>query len=307
MGQYRTVATEVRCVVDAKDKLGEGSFWDPVDQAVWWLDIIMPSRLHRFTPATGRHESWPMPEMITALAKRRDGSLLVASVGGLNTFDPRQPGGLKRIASPEADRPGNRTNDGAPDAKGRFWVGTMQNNIGADGGDTGITGSTGSLWRVEPDLTAAAVVENIGITNGIAWSPDHRTLYFADTLAETIFACDFDLASGAISNRRVFNDAKDLGYADGACVDAEGYLWSARWEGSCLVRIAPSGVIDRVVPIPATRVTSCCFGGPDLDTLYVTSSRQGVGADVLAQYPQQGGLFALQPGVKGLPRPMFGG
>jgi sugar lactone lactonase YvrE len=306
MGEYRTVRHAVECVANARDKLGEGALWDPADQAVYWLDIITPSRLHRFTPSAAKLETWPMPEMITALAKRGDGTLLVASQNGLSVFDPRQPG-LKRIASPEANRPGNRSNDGAPDAKGRFWVGTMQNNLAPDGGELPITGSSGSLWKVEPDLTATAMIDGIGITNGIAWSPDSRTLYFADTLAETIYACDFDLAAGTIANRRVFNDAKDLGYADGACIDADGYLWSARWEGSCLVHIAPSGAIDCVVPIPATRVTSCCFGGPDLDTLYVTTSRAGVGADVLARYPQQGGLFALKPGVKGLPRPRFGG
>src|SRR5262245_55774686 len=111
MGQYRSVTHTVHCVADTKDKLGEGSFWDPVDQAVYWLAIITPSRLHRLIPATAKHDSWPMPEMITALAKRADGTLLVASQHGLNVFDPKQPG-LKRVASPEADRPGNRTNDG---------------------------------------------------------------------------------------------------------------------------------------------------------------------------------------------------
>jgi sugar lactone lactonase YvrE len=296
----------VDCVVDAKDKLGEGAFWCPVEQAVYWLDIAMPSALHRFTPADGRHQTWPMPEMISAMAKRRDGTLLVASQGGLSIFDPRQPG-LRRMASPEADRPGNRSNDGAPDAKGRFWIGTMQNNLGPKAEELPITQRTGALWRIEADLTATAVVTGLGITNGIAWSPDNRTLYVIDTMDQIIFAYDFDLEAGTVGNKRVFSDAKDLGYADGSCIDAEGYLWNARWEGSAVVRLSPEGRIDRVVPIPATRVTSCAFGGPDLDTLYVTTSRLGLGDDVLARYPQQGGLFALKPGVKGLPRPQFAG
>jgi len=305
---YRTVRHEAQCVVDAKDKLGEGSFWSPEDAAVYWLDIAPPSRLHRFTPETGRHESWPMPELISAMARRKDGSLLIASQGGLSTFDPKRPdAGLKRVAAPEADRPANRSNDGAPDAAGRFWMGTMQNNLAPDGGEIPIKGSTGVLWRIAPDLKATAVETGIGITNGIAWSPDNRTLYVADTLIETIFAYDFDLSSGAVSGKRVFSEVKDLGYADGACIDAEGCLWSARWEGSCVVRLTPSGKVDCVVPIPATRVTSAAFGGDDLGTLYVTSSRANVTAEVLAKYPQQGGLFALRPGVKGLPRPMFGG
>jgi sugar lactone lactonase YvrE len=303
---YRIEAVTVACAVDSRDKLGEGAFWSAEEQCLWWLDIIMPSRLHRFTPATGKHESWPMPEMITAMARRADGSLLVASQHGLNLFDPKD-GSLKRIAAPEAGRPGNRSNDGAPDAKGRFWFGSMQNNVAPDGGDLPITESSGTLWRVDADLAATPMATGIGITNGIAWSPDSKTLYVADTLIETIYAYDFDLESGAIANRRVFSDVKGLGFADGATIDAEGYLWSARWEGSAVVRFAPDGSVDRVVPVPATRVTSCTFGGPELDTLYVTTSRQGVDAETLARYPQQGGLFALQPGVKGLKRPSFAG
>lgn len=308
---YPTRPVPVECVVDAKDKLGEGAFWCPVEQAVYWLDIALPSALHRFTPADGRHNSWPMPEMISAMAKRRDGTLLVASQSGLNVFEPKtfdrgQPG-LRRVASPEADRPGNRSNDGAPDAKGRFWIGTMQNNLGPNAEELPITQRSGALWRIEPDLTATMVIDGLGITNGIAWSPDSRTLYVIDTMDQTIFAYDFDLDTGTVRNKRVFSDVKDLGYADGSCIDAEGCLWNARWEGSAVVRIAPSGKIDAVVPIPATRVTSCAFGGANLDTLYVTTSRLNLDADTLARYPQQGGLFALKPGIKGLARPQFAG
>jgi sugar lactone lactonase YvrE len=303
---YPTRPVPVECVVDARDKLGEGAFWCPVEQAVYWLDIAMPSRLHRLTPGDGRHDTWPMPEMISALAKRRDGTLLVAAQSGLSIFDPKQPG-LRRVASPEADQPGNRSNDGAPDAKGRFWIGTMQNNLGPKAEEIPITQRSGALWRIDPDFTATKVEAGLGITNGIAWSPDNRTLYVIDTMDQTIFAYDFDLEAGAIGNKRVFSDVKDLGYADGSCIDAEGHLWNARWEGSAVVRIAPSGKIDRVVPIPATRVTSCAFGGPDLDTLYVTTSRLNLDPETLRRYPQQGGLFALKPGVKGLPRPQFAG
>lgn len=303
---YPSRAVAANCAVDAKDRLGEGAFWCPVEQAVYWLDIAMPSALQRFTPADGRHDRWPMPEMISAMAKRRDGTLLVASQSGLNIFDPKQPD-LRGVANPEAAQPGNRSNDGAPDAKGRFWLGTMQNNLGPKAEEIPITQKSGALWRIEPDLSASAVVTGLGITNGIAWSPDNRTLYVIDTMEQTIFAYDFNLDTGTVGNKRVFNDVKDLGYADGSCIDAEGYLWNARWEGSAVVRIAPSGKIDAVVPIPATRVTSCAFGGPELDTLYVTTSRLGLDAETLERYPQQGGLFALKPGVKGLPRPQFAG
>ena len=296
----------VDCIVDCRSKLGEGAFWCPQERAVYWLDVPLPSLLHRYVPRTGRHDSWPMPEMISAMAKRADGSLLVASQRGINTFHHRT-GELRPVVRPERDKPANRSNDGAPDAGGRFWIGTMQNNIAPDGSDLPLTGAQGALWRIDPDFGATRMADQIAIPNGIAWSPDHTTLYLVDSAIQTIFAYDFDLAGGAIANRRVLSDVKDLGYPDGSAVDAEGYIWNARWDGSAVVRIAPDGRIDRVVPIPAERVTSCAFGGDDLATLYVTTSRLNVGAKSLARHPQQGGLFAFTPGVTGLPRPHFAG
>lgn len=306
MSAYRTISCDVACVVDSRDKIGEGAFWCPEEGAVYWLDAPMPAVLHRFVPRTGKHDRWPMPEIITAMAKRRDGTLLVASESGLNFFDPRNPG-LTRVAAPEKHKPLNRSNDGAPDAKGRFWIGTMQNNLGPNGTEIPITEASGALWRIEPDLAATEMASGINITNGVAWSPDSRVLYVVDSMIQAIFAYDFDPAAGTIANKRVFSDVKDLGYPDGNAVDNEGYVWSARWEGHSVARIAPDGKIDHVVSIPASRVTSCAFGGDDLGTLYVTTSRLNVDPETLARYPQQGGLFALRPGVRGLPRPQFAG
>jgi sugar lactone lactonase YvrE len=297
---------DVDCVVDCRNKLGEGAFWCPEERVVYWLDVPMPSILHRFDPVSGRHDSWPMSEMSTAMAKRRDGSLLIASQGGINIFDVKT-GKLNRAVRPESDKPGNRSNDGAPDARGRFWIGTMQNNIAPDGSDLPLVGSQGSLWRIDPDFGATRMVDRICIPNGIVWSPDHKTLYLVDSMIQTIFAYDFDLERGTISNRRVFSEVKDLGYPDCSAVDAEGYVWNARWAGSAVVRLATDGRIDRVVPMPAERVTSCAFGGEDLGTLYVTTSRLHIDADSLARHPRQGGLFAFGPGVKGLPRTQFAG
>lgn len=297
---------DVRCDVDSADDLGEGAMWCPAEQAVYWLNIPMPSRLHRYHPATGRHQSWDMPEMISALARRRDGTLLVASHHGLNSFDPRD-GRLIRLAAPEADRPGNRSNDGAPDAQGRFWFGTMMNNLGPAGEDLPITGATGALWCIAPDLTYRCVIDGIAITNGVAWSPDQKTLYVADSAPQLIHAYDFDAETATVSNRRVFSDDKSLGYPDGAAVDSEGGLWSARWEGQCVARFRPDGGLDFTVPIPAPRVTSIAFGGPDFRTAYVTTARHGATAEELARFPQQGGLFSFDSPVAGLPRPQFAG
>lgn len=306
MASYKTLNLDVRCVVDCKDVIGEGAFWCPLEKAVYWLDVPMPSKLHRYNPATQQHDNWPMPEMITALAKRSDGSLLIASQHGLNFFHPKA-GRLERRISPEADMPQNRSNDGAPDAKGRFWMGTMMNNLGPHGEEMPITGSTGALWCIERDLTSRKVISEITITNGVVWTPDSKTLYVADSAPQLIHAYDFDLEKGAVARRRVFSDAKDLGYPDGAAVDSEGCLWSARWEGSCIARFSPDGEIDLIVPIPSSRITSLAFGGGDYKTVYVTTARQGLTTEEAKRFPQQGGLFSFRSPVAGLPRPQFAG
>jgi sugar lactone lactonase YvrE len=301
---------EAACVVDCRDRLGEGIFWCSEEKVLYWLDLPMPARLHRFDPATGRHRTWDMPEAISAMAKRKDGSLFIASHQGLNIFEPEAEGGkgrLRRVAAPEAHIPQNRSNDGTTDAKGRFWYGTMRNNLGPRGEEVPITESAGTLYRVEPDLRVVAVETGIGIPNSSAFSPDHKTFYFCDTMQGSIAAYDFDLQTGALSNKRPFANPEGMGHPDGSTVDSEGGLWNARWGGSCVIRFAPDGRVDRVVKLPAARVTCCAFGGPDLDTLYITTSRAHLSEAELRDQPQAGGLFALKTGFRGVPRPAFGG
>jgi len=304
--QLAKVKSEVECILDCKDKLGEGMFWRPTEKALYWVDMAMPSFLHRWNPKTGEHENWPMPEMITSLAKRRDGTLLIASHYGLNVFDPRS-GAFSRIAAPEASRPLDRCNDGATDAKGRFWFGTMRNSIAPDGTYLDIPESSGVLYRVESDFRIVPMEGGIGVSNAVCWSPDNKTLYFADTMLGAIFAYDFDLTSGAIANRRVFANPEGRGYPDGATVDSEGYVWNVRWEGGRVIRFAPDGAIDRIVKAPGSRVTCCAFGGDQLDTLYITTSRLHLTKEQLASQPQAGGIFALKPGASGIPRAAFAG
>jgi sugar lactone lactonase YvrE len=298
--------TPVTCLLDCRDKLGEGCFWDADTQTLWWLDAIVPSAIHRLHVASGAYRRWQFDEMVTAMAKRRDGTLIVGSARGINFFNPGT-GALTRLARIEADKPLNRGNDGACDARGRFWFGTMMNNVGTYGADVPITAATGTLYRVDPDGTAVAMQGGVGVSNGPCWSPDNRIFYFSDSRARIIWAYDFDLDDGAISNRRVLNDTTDFGYPDGATVDRDGYVWSARWEGACVLRIDPRGRIDRVVPMPARRVTNVCFGGAGLDTMYVTTSRLHVPDDHLRRYPLQGGLFCFDPGVTGFEKHAFAG
>lgn len=303
-----TTTTEipVTCLLDVKDKLGEGCFWDADTQTLWWLDILMPSAIHRYHVASGAHRSWRLSEKVTAMAKRRDGTILVGSHTAVNIFNP-ETGAMTPWRKIDPETPGNRGNDGACDAMGRFWFGTMMNNIGPMNEDLPITASTGKLFRVDPDGAVHVMETGIGVSNGPCWSPDNAQFYFADTRAQVIYAYDFDLAAGTISNRRVLNDSKDHGYPDGATVDSEGFIWSARWEGECVLRIDPKGRIDRVVPIPSRRVTNLCFGGPKLDILYVTTSCFHLPPEEEMRNPLQGGLFCFDPGVTGFEKPAFAG
>ena len=295
----------ITCLLDAKNKLGEGCLWDQDGQCLWWLDIAPVSKLHILDPVTGATRHWSFPMILTCFALAGNNRLLVGGEHGLYLFDPAT-GALTDFARPEIDRPQNRGNDGAADARGRFWFGTMQQNIAADGGDLDITQDSGALYRVGSDGVSKLMFDKVGVSNGPCWSPDNSTFYFGDTKNQIIWAFDFEIDTGYLSNQRMFNDSKAHGYPDGATVDAEGFLWSARWDGTCVLRIDPKGRIDRIVPMPVTRPTCVVFGGAALDTIYVTSSAANLPADILAKHSLSGGLFCFDPGVGGLLKHRFG-
>ena len=294
------------CVVASADSLGEGPFWDQATQSLWWLDIARPSRIHRFEPATGEHRIWYSNLLLTAMAKRSSGGFVLGGEDGVYFFDPAT-GAITNFVQLESDQLGNRSNDAACDPKGRLWIGSMQQNIGPFGEDLPVTRSSGTLYSVEPHGAVKTHQSDVGVSNGPCWSPDGRTFYFSDSSKQIIYAYDYDSDAGHISNCRIFNDSRDHGYPDGSTVDAEGFLWSARWDGSCILRIDPKGRIDRIVKVPATRPTCPCFGGANLDVIYVTSSRAHVSGVVLRQHPLQGGVFCFNPGVKGLLKFSFAG
>ncbi|MEE3122910.1 MAG: SMP-30/gluconolactonase/LRE family protein [SAR324 cluster bacterium] len=297
--------TSAECVVDSQDHLGEGILWDDREQALYWLDVPMPSKLHRWYPDSGKHQSWDMPEMITSMSVREQGGLLIASHHGLNHFNFNDEG-LVRILEPEKDQPENRCNDGASDRMGRFWFGTMQNNISPEAKNLPLEKNSGSLYRLDPDHSLHKMETDIGVSNTLAWSPDNTIMYFTDTLTGWISAFDYDHSDGTIRNRRNFAQS-ERGYPDGSTVDAEGYLWSCRWEGGCVTRFAPDGSIDQVVEVPVQRVTSCTFGGANLDTLYITTARWDMTEKEILDSPTAGCLFAAKPGVKGLSDSRFAG
>ena len=291
--------------IDCRDHLGEGVLWSKKNQTLYWLDIPMPSKLHRLHLLSNQHDTYNMSEMITAMSVRPSGDLLVASHHGINNFN-FQNQELKKILDLEPDLPNNRCNDGASDAKGRFWIGTMQNNISPEATDIAITENSGNLYCVNPDLTFNKFESNIGVSNTFAWSPDNTKFYFTDTLTGIIFSYDFDLEKGEISNKKEF--AKhERGYPDGSTVDSEGGLWSCRWEGSCVIRFDPSGKVDEIVEVPVERITSCTFGGENLDTLFITTARWGMTKEQIDNSPSSGGLFSVKPGFTGIADNQFGG
>ena len=296
--------SDAECVVDCKSWLGEGPVWSPAEKALYWTDVPAYT-VHRWTPVTGEQRSWRVPEMVTAMSLRSQGGLIIATTSGVSTWDPDSDR-HERFAAPEADLPDNRSNDGKSDRGGRFWLGTMQNNLDPDGSDKPITGSSGNLWRIDGDGSCHRMDCGIGISNTLAWSPDNKVMYFGDSLVG-IYAYDFDIEAGEIANRRAFAVTEDpaLGVPDGSTIDAEGFLWNARWDGGCLLRWAPDGAIGRRVELPCGRVTSAAFGGDDHDILYITTARDRDAGE--SEHELAGGIFALSPGVRGVPEAPFPG
>jgi sugar lactone lactonase YvrE len=290
--------TDIACVVEAHDTLGESCIWCPVARRVWWLDILRPC-LQSFEPASGRHQVYPLPGRTCGnAALRKSGGLLLAMDHGLSGFDP-ESGALQHLLHLEPDQPDNRYNDGRCDRRGRLWIGTM---------DRDLRKPSGSFYRVGADRTAKRFLDGITVPNSTAFSPDDRTLYFTDTPRHAIWAFDFDIDAGEISNRRVFVDlTARKALPDGSCVDAQGFLWNCEFAGNRITRYAPDGRVDRTIELPVKSPTCCCFGGDAFETLYVVSSTHRHSPEQRAAEPWSGGLLAIDVGVRGLPEAAFGG
>jgi sugar lactone lactonase YvrE len=284
-----------RCVLDIKASLGECPVWSIAEQALYWVDINAPS-LNRFDPATGRNTAMPMPESIGCFALRRDGGFVVALRGGM--WLARPDGTLERkVAEAPYDTAQHRFNDGRCDPQGRFFAGTMNERRDAN---------SAALFRLDRDFRVTRILGDLMISNGLAWSPDGRTMYHTDTPTLTIHAWDFDAASGMPANKRVFACfAHETDRPDGGAVDSDGCYWTAFYRGGKVVRISPAGDVLAAFAVPAMCPTMCAFGGPDLSTLYVTSARQLRDDDELSRLPRSGGIFAMPVEVPGLPEPAF--
>jgi sugar lactone lactonase YvrE len=286
------------CMLDARADLGECPTWSVVEQVVYWVDINAPA-LHRFDPATGRDAVFPMPSSIGCYGVRDGGGFIVALRDGI--WLAHDNGTLaEKVAEAPYDEPSfHRFNDGRVDRDGRFWAGTINERRDAP---------SGGLYRIDPDFAVTRVFAGITISNGLAWSPDGRTMYHADTPTLTVRAFDFDPPSGLPTRERTFHRFTSAGdRPDGAAVDADGNYWIALYRGGRIARLSPSGDEIASHPIPAMCPTMCAFGGADLRTLFVTTARQERGDDELRRLPRSGRLFAMRVDVPGLPEPTFKG
>lgn len=295
----KQIGVEVYC--EQSPLLGEGPMWSVTEQALYWLDIGR-KMLYRKTPAAPRPQSWALPDHPGCLAELAPGSIAIAMGKGLQRFELAS-GRAELFCVAPSMRSGTRFNDGKVDLQGRFWAGTMQNNFGPNGEAVAVTRADGALYRFHFDGSVSTVEENVGIANTLAWSPDTKRFYFADSLRGQIYVYDFDADSGAVTHKRILFDASGHGVPDGSAIDVDGCLWNARWDGRAVLRITPDGKLDRSIPLPVLRPTSCIFGGPNLDTLYVTSATDGLSPAQLKEFPLSGSVFALSGVGQGVPVP----
>lgn len=289
---------DVRCVLRARALVGENPRWNPVDQALWWADIYAPS-LNRFDPKTGENRSYKLPERIGCFAFTRRGRIIAGLETCIAFIDLDPSVTLTRLFALNPNQPGYRFNDGRCDMDGRFWAGSILEGLAG--------GRVGALHRYDPDGTCRKMVDALICANGLAFSPDGKTMYHSDSRLDVVWAWDLDRATGSIANQRVFQQMDiQEGRPDGAACDAEGGYWICHVGAWRVARYTPDGKIDRVIGLPIQRPTACTFGGPDLATLYVTSATQPLSDTVLAKQPLAGSLFAIDHlGVRGLPEPAF--
>jgi len=285
--------------------LGEGPIWDPRTQTLHFIDILKP-RLYHYHPESGKLDIEEVEESIGCLALRKSDGLACAAKRGFGLLD--EPGKIKYLSKPLPEPNGKyaRFNDGACDPNGIFWAGTLEYKT--DEGES----FPGQLWRFDPSTNEATMIDDNGITdsNAIGWSADHKTMYYVNSMVDLIHEYDYDLASGMATNRRNYVDGEAMGLKqavygkpDGFCIDKEGCMWSARWEGSRIVRFTPDGKsVDLEIHIPkAYNVTACCFGGPNMDRLFITTASpyanlnypEHVNAERLKQYPDSGDVFMV--------------
>ena len=289
---------DIRVAFDADNYLGETPIWSPAEQALWWVNVEQPPQLHRWEPASGAHRMWPMPARIGGFVPKAAGGLLVVQPDGVYDFDPETSELTLRAKSNMP--PQVVLHECHCDRQGRLWVGAFDHGFPAkwDSGE-------GFFFRLDGDRLTP-VIDKITVANGLAFSPDGRTMYFTSVPGRQVEAVDLDPATGDVSNRRVFIELGPNGYGDGATVDTQGGYWIALVGSGELRRYLPDGTLDRTINMPCSNPTKPGFGGADLATLYVTSTRMKINPNA-AGNDANGAIFALEPGERGVPEVSLAG
>lgn len=281
-----------RVVVHAADRLGEGPVWSPVDARLYWFDIL-GARLSWYEPSSDETGAFDLPVRASAGVARASGGLVLATEKGLAAIDV-ESGEFGMVEAFDLG-PGFRSNDGGVDMEGRFWWSIVDDDAGR---------RPGAVFRTGPDWQTRKMLAGIHVPDTVSFSPDGRLLYIADSQRQTLFVHQ----TADLSKAREFAHTRgEAGCPDGSAVDAEGYLWNAHRGAGRLVRYAPDGRVDRMVSMPVSHPTSCAFGGPGLETLYITSACEGLCAQDRMTEPLAGALFAMEPGVPGCALPLFKG
>lgn len=291
--------TQTRIAFDAGNHLGETPQWSPLEQALWWVNCENPAQLHRWHPGSGEHSVWPMPQRIGGYAMGAGGVELVVLADGLYDFDAASGDVSLRVPSPFPQNV--KLHETACDRQGRLWIGGYDHDFPANREASGA-----AICRLDGDRLTP-VIEGIAVANALAFSPDGRTLYVSNSPKRTVEAFDLDPESGAVANRRTLIALKQgEGFVDGATVDAAGGYWLANVAAGALRRYLPDGTLDRIVGLPFSNPTKPAFGGPDLRTLFVTSTQMAMACFMEPTLPN-GAVFALEPGETGIAETPFRG
>ena len=286
-------------LLDSRSEHGEGVVWSAEHRLLAWTDIHGKA-VWTLDPVTGKSQRYSVPGRVCCFAFRQGrgfGEVLAAFDDGLTLLD-LETGSSGQSMRPDGLGKGQRLNDGRTDRQGRLIVGGM---------DEDNLAPISAVWRVDADLSMTKLFDGVACANGTCFSPDGKTMYFADSPTRRIEAFDYDTATGTPTGRHPVAELGGSGVPDGSCIDAEGFIWNAVWEGHRVERWSPEGRLDSTIEVPVKKPTCCTFGGADLDTLFITSSRLGESESDLAREPAAGGLFAVKPGVRGVPDTPFAG
>ena len=285
---------KVELLDECNNSLGEGITFSSTHNYLYWLDIGNKSKLYKLDLSSNKKEIFELPEIVTATSIKSEDELILATNNGLKLFNTSNAK-FESVVTIEDEQTLTRSNDGASDAYGRFWFGTMQNNFDNNGNGIPIKDNIGKLYRVDTNRKISIIEEGLGIPNTFVWSPDNNIFYFSDTLKGTILSYNFELENGELSNKKELASF-NRGHPDGSTIDTDGCIWNCRWGGSCIVRFTPNGQVDQIIEMPVENITNCIFGGQDMKTLFVTTaSNEGKNKNEL-----DGSLFSINLNYQGI-------